>query len=242
MIAYRREIANKRALIKPHFQDFDKTKQGYISKNQFLRILYQFGLYPDEASLNLILRRYIDKGNLDEVNYYEFCRDVDIYDEGVQISEGHASAFKNYKKSTEGTNAFIHNDIPNDLQDLLAKLRKKAFELRIRVSEFLKDFDKLRSGAITKNQLRLGLNMANMPLSNQEFEMITEHFKNLEKEDYVSWREFCDCVDEVFTVKNLEKQSPSLLLEKTNLSFNYGKSGMTQEEVNMAEAIKSKFK
>jgi len=188
------------------------------------------------------LRRYIDKGNLDEVNYYEFCRDVDIYDEGVQISEGHATAFKSYKKSTESSNIFIHNDIPNDLQDLLAKLRKKAFELRVRVAEFLKDFDKLRSGSITKNQLRLGLNMANMPLSTQEFEMITEHFKNPEKEDHVSWREFCDCVDEVFTVKNLEKQSPSLLLEKTNLSFNYGKLGMNQSEVNLAQAIKLKFK
>ena len=229
-------------MIKPHFQDFDKTKQGYISKNQFLRILYQFGLYPDEQSLNLILRRYIDKGNLDEVNYYEFCRDVDIYDEGVKISEGHATAFKTFKKTEENANAFIYNDIPNDLNDLLAKLRKKAFELRIRVAEFLKDFDKLRSGSITKNQLRLGLNMANMPLSNQEFEMIAEHFKSQEKEDHVTWREFCDCVDEVFTTKNLEKQSPSMLLEKTNLSFNYGKGGMNQSEVLLAESVKRKFK
>lgn len=90
-----------------------------------MRILYQFGLYPDEQSLNLILRRYIDKGNLDEVNYYEFCRDVDIYDEGVAISQSHASAFSNYKKSNENANSYIYNDVPNDLQDLLAKLRKK---------------------------------------------------------------------------------------------------------------------
>lgn len=84
--------------------------------------------------------------------------------------------------------------------------------------------------------------MANMPLSNQEFEMIVEHFKSREKEDHVSWREFCDCVDEVFTLKNLEKQSPSVQMEKTNLSFNYGKSGMNQAEVALAESIKRKFK
>lgn len=151
LLIYRREIANKRALIKPHFQDFDKTKQGYISKNQFLRILYQFGLYPNEESLNLILRRYIDKGNLDEVNYYEFCRDVDISDEGARISAEHAQAFKTYVPNSSPFQPSILNDLPNDLGDLLAKLRKKIFETRLRVSEFLRDFDKLRSGKLNND-------------------------------------------------------------------------------------------
>lgn len=91
-------IQNKRVLIKPHFEDFDKTKQGYVSKNQFLRILNQFRLFPDENALNLILKRYMDKGSVDEVNYYEFCKDVDIYDEGVEISKKYAQSFLDYKK------------------------------------------------------------------------------------------------------------------------------------------------
>lgn len=61
--AFKKEIANKRVLIKPHFQDFDRTKQGYLSKNQFLRVLHQFQLLPDEYHLNLILRKYVDKGS-----------------------------------------------------------------------------------------------------------------------------------------------------------------------------------
>jgi len=40
ILGFRREIQNKRVLMKPHFQDFDRTKNGYISKNQFSRILY----------------------------------------------------------------------------------------------------------------------------------------------------------------------------------------------------------
>jgi hypothetical protein len=38
----------------------------------------------------LILKRYTDRGNLDEVNYFEFCKEVDIYDEGVEISKKYA--------------------------------------------------------------------------------------------------------------------------------------------------------
>ncbi len=62
-------------------------------------------------------------------------------------------------------NRWIYNDKPNDLEDLLAKLRRRTSEFRIRVEEFLRDFDKLRSGHITPAQFRLGLNMAKIPLS-----------------------------------------------------------------------------
>ena len=84
---YRVAIQNKRVLIKPNFEDFDITKQGYITKNQFLRILNQFNLFPDPESLNLILKRFTDKANLNEVNYYDFCRIVDVYNEGTDISK-----------------------------------------------------------------------------------------------------------------------------------------------------------
>ena len=44
----------------------------------------------------------------------------------------------------------VLREVPNDFQDLLARLRKKIKEERIRVKEFLRDFDKLRSGTITE--------------------------------------------------------------------------------------------
>ena len=75
--------------MKPHFKDFDKQKGGYISKNQFLRILHQFSMMPEQNQLNLLLRKYIDRGNLDQVNYYEFCKDVEVQDEGQRISKNY---------------------------------------------------------------------------------------------------------------------------------------------------------
>jgi Ca2+-binding EF-hand superfamily protein len=46
----------------------------------------------------------------------------------------------------------------------------------MRISEFLKDFDKLRSGTITITQLRKGLNMAKIPLSDAEFNLLLDNF------------------------------------------------------------------
>lgn len=73
-------ITTKRLHLKPQFEDFDITKIGYVTKNQFCRILKQFGMTPpSDALFNLLLKKYMDKGNLSEVNYYDFIRDVDRY-------------------------------------------------------------------------------------------------------------------------------------------------------------------
>lgn len=88
------------------------------------------------------------------------------------ISKTHADSFINYSKPEPLQKAYISNAIPNDLQDLLNKIRKKVKEERIRISEFLRDFDKLRSGTITKDQLRLAFTMSKIILSDAEQKLI----------------------------------------------------------------------
>lgn len=51
--------------LKPLFEDFDITQIGYVTKNQFTRILKQFDFIPkDDHGFNLLLKKYMDKGNL----------------------------------------------------------------------------------------------------------------------------------------------------------------------------------
>ena len=203
---YRSEISNRRILLKPLFQDFDRGNLGHISKNQFLRILYQHHIMPSKDYVNLLLKKYTDKGNLDEVNYYDFCRDVDLYeDDAKEISKTHADAFKVTRPKHQNlTPDTITNDKPEDLEDLFTKIRRKIKQQRIRVSEFLRDFDKLRCGGITNYQFRLGMNMAGLPLSNHEYQLIIENFPH-QKDNHVRWRDICDKIEEVFTTKSLEK-------------------------------------
>lgn len=81
---------------------------------------------------------------------------------------------------------------PEDIDDCLARLRRQCKEQRIRVGEFFRDFDKLRSGFITEAQFRIGLNMAKIVLSSYEFELITETFRAPKEGKHVRWRDFCD--------------------------------------------------
>ena len=206
---YQSHIVSNRCHVKPHFQDFDITKTGYVTKNQFLRILAQFGLYPSQRDTNLLLKHYMDKGNLHEVNYYDFCRDIEaaINYDGVIHSKTYAELFKDPRNQRERLkpNAYILNTRPTDLTQLIRRLQKIVNEERIRISEFLRDFDKLRSGTITVKQLRLGFNMAKIQLSNHEFELLIDNFHCPDKQGYVFWNKICDMIDEVHTVKGLER-------------------------------------
>ena len=228
--------------MKPTFQDFDKTQLGYVSRNQFLRILNQFDLFPNNEALNLLLKRYTDRGNLDEVNYYAFIRDVDLYDdEGKKISKEHAESFKIPFNQGSKPSGFISNENPKDLDDLLAKIRRKTKQNRIRISEFLRDFDKLRTGGITNSQLRLGFNMAGLTLSDQEFNLLINTFPMQSKPGFVRWKDICDTIDEVFTTKYLEKD-PTYNVTEPNLIYDYGIEPLTQEEVVIAREVIARFK
>lgn len=74
---YRTAVLNMRIHIKPCFQDFDRTKCGHVTKAQFLRVLDLLKIAAPDHITAAVLRRYMDKGNLDEVNYVDFCEEVD---------------------------------------------------------------------------------------------------------------------------------------------------------------------
>jgi hypothetical protein len=42
-----------------------------------MRVLAQLGISAPDNIMNLILKRYMDKGNVDEVNYVDFCNEID---------------------------------------------------------------------------------------------------------------------------------------------------------------------
>lgn len=74
----RRIVVANRILIKPSFQDFDKSKCCHVTDQQFARVLKKLNIIPSsERVFELVIRKYFDKGNTKEVNYFTFCQDVD---------------------------------------------------------------------------------------------------------------------------------------------------------------------
>jgi Ca2+-binding EF-hand superfamily protein len=239
---YQTAVINRRIHLKPQFQDFDITKCGHVTKSQFLRVLVQLGIYAPESILALIVKRYMDKGNADEVNYVDFCNEVDTHEGIFGVGRSHNQSFDYYPRTQPRK---VETDIvklrPDDVDDVLARIRLFCKQQRTRVSEFFRDFDKLRSGFITESQFRIGLNMAKIVLSSSEFEQLVQHFRAPKEGRHVRWRDFSDSVDEVFTKKGLEK-AVDLVLDDVRTQTFYGRSDATSQERQTAASVVNAFR
>jgi Ca2+-binding EF-hand superfamily protein len=237
----KKEISTKRLLFKPHFQDFDVVKNGFVTRSQFLRVLYQFDIYPKNEYIDVLLKCYTDNGNLNEVNYYDFCRDVDGADPvTTTINNTHKDKFLS-PSTHQKFEPYIYKDSNQNFTEVIAKLQRKVKEERIRVHEFLRDFDLLRSGAITNSQFRIGLNMAKLPISNSDFVVLCEQFSVPEKPGMIRWKDFSDLVEEIFTLKNLEKQ-PEREINTSSLMFKTTREGMNANQIASARKLIERFK
>lgn len=235
---YRTAVSNKRIHLKPIFQDFDITKNGHVTKAQFLRVLDLFKITAPASQLQTLLRRYMDKGNVDEVNYVDFTDDVDNETMLFGVGRGFNHSTDYFPKNQARTSiAEIVRNTPDDVDDVLARIRAACSQQRIRVAEFFRDFDRLRSGYITTPQFRIGLNMAKVPISQQEFTALCETYKAPKEGSHIKWREFCDHIDEVFTKKGLEQQLDAVVgAGRTNVV--YGRAAATEAQIQNVQRIK----
>lgn len=168
----RYQIKNKRILIKPQLQDFDKTKSCHITAEQFRRVLKDCNILPPSEDLfQILIRKYFDKGNMRELNYLIFCHDIDrpedlwkpyipknpVEDHGQLPGMLRDAGSTFFKDSTMGmdiiSNRFLQKRIEtfNNPLDIEVRLQAAVVMKRVRIEEFFFDFDKLRKGKVTPN-------------------------------------------------------------------------------------------
>ena len=57
------------------FDALDKNDNGFISPNEFGRILENYGVYVSSKDLQTLIKRY-DQNNDGRVSYSEFCNEI----------------------------------------------------------------------------------------------------------------------------------------------------------------------
>ena len=166
-----RHVVSTRILLKPDFQDFDKSKSQHITQQQFLRVLKKLNLMPESDEVfDLMIRKYCDRGNNKEVNYFKFCKDVDRPEDMFPAYQakkpkappvdllGVAPTQVSSFYTGEGNDLDVINnrfgqpriETFNDPSDVEDRLRASVVEKRVRIEEFFRDFDKLRKGRVTR--------------------------------------------------------------------------------------------
>merc|ERR1719284_838933 len=98
----------------------------------------------------------------------------------------------------------VKKNVSSDVATILGKMEKVVFARRVRAKDFFKDYDKLRSGRVTKPQFTRVLLTMGLAIPPHEAELLAEHFTqdgpNVQYPQVVNYRAFCDCIDECFGV------------------------------------------
>ena len=200
---------------KPFFSNDDRLKRGKVLKSQFKKILHSMKYYISDPHLEILMKKYGDPIP-NEINYVVILNDAKEFGENKDLmkdKESHSMEKLGNKKfvpSLSSANNFYtyqthFTNLDFNIKDILDKIKHTVKINRIRLNEFFEDFDPLRKGTCTKAKFRTALDMANLHLRAEEFDVLEKFFSVPDEDDKVYYKDLVEEVDTVFTIKGLEK-------------------------------------
>ena len=199
MARMRSKATQRRLLAKPVFQDFDRHNNGHVTKQQFRQSLAVLHLAADEIETLAIEARYSDKIGF---NYIKFLADlVPQYQEAPKYKEHiqELIAVNSNKKPPE-------IDAESDFSLLMTKVKAIVARRRMRLYEFMKDYDKLKTGRVLEANFARALDLSGLGLKESEMTMLTQAYRSPLHPGFVDYSMFCEEIETIFTLKHLEKQ------------------------------------
>ncbi|KAF1313525.1 hypothetical protein FI667_g17277, partial [Globisporangium splendens] len=222
-VTMKRAIDRQRLSIKPTFEDFDRTKQGFISATKFERVLSMFSLLPaDGAQTRLLVLKFREPiangttnttlSSIRDVNYRAFLQTLGIIGitpkaEGSTLLLPGSVAYRQElfnAGAIKPENAAAIRQMRNldtssltDVSLLIAKIRRQLNVRRIRIKEFVTEGGKLWSGEITVAKFHTALNRSGCVLDAADVDTLSTHFLSAKNSDKIDWRAFLDAIEQV---------------------------------------------
>lgn len=198
MARMRARADQRRILMKPVFQDFDKHNNGYMTRQQFRQALTMLDIPMTNPELAALEARFFNDMGL---NYVAFLQ---------ALLPEPPPDFMYVKRmedlrQTNAKGALPELNPEKDLENILLKIKTKVSKERFRVEDFMKDYDKLHSARMIKTSFRRAVNLARLDLLESELQIIENRYQSAADPEYIDYKRFCDEVESIFTTKHLEK-------------------------------------
>ncbi|XP_074647534.1 uncharacterized protein LOC141903328 [Tubulanus polymorphus] len=194
----KQRAAERRVLAKPVFQDFDKHNNGYVTRQQFCQCLTMLELHTNAAEMAALEAKFCNDTGF---NYLRFLNELEPKEPPKLM---YVERLKDIRSANMKGKLPEHSPA-TDVEGVLCKIKTKVFKERVRVLEFMKDFDKLNSGRVLKTSFRRALDLCRFELTESECALLEDRFESPNHMDYVDYRAFSDEIESIFTMKDLEK-------------------------------------
>ncbi|KAK3798859.1 hypothetical protein RRG08_050238 [Elysia crispata] len=194
----RQRVEHRRILCKPVFQDFDRHNNGHITRTQFRQAFKILEIPVEEPEFHCLEALYCNDVG---VCYTAFLADLEPQEPVpfMYVKRMEELRLTNCKQALPEQRA------KTDLESVFLKIKTKVCKERLRVYEFMKDYDKLRSGRMLKTSFRRALNLARLDLLESEVAMLEDKYQSGCDPDFVEYLRFCQEIESIFTKDHLEK-------------------------------------
>ncbi len=209
----RYRVQSRRIELVNMFKDFDRTNEEHVSEGRFLRVLASLRLVPPDPRVQqLLVRKFRGQGAKNTQVCWRAFKDM--------VDPGDAAMGNIITADGPSASAPVprvrYEDA--DARRVVFKIKAAVKANRIRLSEFLRDSDKLKRGYITAHQLEAGLSAAGVQLTPPEHASLAAAYAaqgmlDASGRPSVKWLQLVDDVEAVFgAVQGLE-QHPDFEVE-----------------------------
>ncbi|KYM82924.1 hypothetical protein ALC53_06636 [Atta colombica] len=217
----RQRVEERRILLKQFFKDYDKHNCGHVTRMQFRQVLIMATILLSPEEEFALEKRYNDDMGF---NYTRFLQELEFQ---PIVEPLYYRMLEDKKRlNAERPPSEPHEDETNIVL-ILAKIKAKVVRERIKVLEFMRQFDRHNQLVISKFDFIRGLDQLRCGLTTAEIDTITELFQAPLKSDFIEYTKFATIVEEAVATGCLEKvplvvplqHVPSEANSKTFLNF-----------------------
>lgn len=212
----RAAIQRRRMNLRPTFHDFDRTTKGIYrthgcTRSRFERALAVNSIELSVHEVNLLVKKYGTKGadgQQIDINYPAFCDDVDMPTAEINVNDVATSTYYSQQKALANGTSDNNSNSPlrqkkallaaaddDSLDVILTRLMKTIIERRVRLAEFLRDNDPLRTGTVPKDRFLSSIITSKVNLTAKEMDVLCEEYQHPRVPGHVDITRFLKDVD-----------------------------------------------
>ncbi|XP_011637056.1 uncharacterized protein LOC105427136 [Pogonomyrmex barbatus] len=199
LLRVKQRVQERRILLKPFFKDYDKHNYGHVTRSQLRQVLLTATILLSSEEIFALEQRYNDDLGF---NYTKFLEELELQ---PIVEPLYKCMLEDKRKiNAEKLPSEPHEDETNIVL-ILAKIKAKVVREKIKVLEFMRQFDRHNQLIIAKSDFIRSLDQLRCGLTTAEIDTITKAFQAPLKDDFIEYVKFATIVEEAVTTGGLEK-------------------------------------
>ncbi|XP_049786581.1 uncharacterized protein LOC126188895 [Schistocerca cancellata] len=179
-------------------EDSNERRCGHVSPEQFRQALQVAGLDVPGDQQTCLLQYFSDDMGF---NYQSFLQAVEPLD--------NPPLYEKYLEQVKRINAPRPGRKPSsqetNIVEIMAKMKSKVVKNRMRIIEFLRNFDRHNQQCISKANFARGLDPLGLQLTPTEVETLAEVFASPKQPGFVEYLRLVEAVEEAVTQAGLQR-------------------------------------